>query len=281
MKQKFTLLLGCLMLLLSLSVSANAEADLPYVIDNACLLTQEEETSLEEKIQGLRQKYAMDVVILTVESLDGAAPQDFADDYFDDNGYGYGPDRSGVLLLLSMEERDWYISTSGEAILALTDYGIPLTMEPSLDAFSQGEYHPGFDVWLDSLSLFFDAYQNGTPLDGYAGPSGDDYHGDRESVVHYEGKRTPSVFLSIAIGLAAAFLAIWGMAAAMNTRRQQRSAGSYLKAGSYHLRTQRDFFLYSSISKTVRPSESSGGSGGSSIHHSSSGRSHGGGGGKF
>lgn len=282
MKQKFTFLLGCLVLLLSLSVSVSAEADLPYVIDNACLLLREEETSLEEKIQTLRQEYAMDIVIVTVESLGGATPQDYADDYFDDNGYGYGADRSGVLLLLCMEKQAWYISTSGDAIYALTDYGIQQSMQPALTFFSPGGYYLGFDTWLDTLPAYFDAYRNGTPIDGYADDSGDYYHGDRESVVHYESKRSPNIILSIVIGLVAAALAIWGMIAAMNTKRQQHGAGSYLKAGSYHLRTQRDFFLYSNVSKTARPSESSSHSGGgSSVHHSSSGRSHGGGGGKF
>lgn len=282
MKQKIAFLLGCLVLLLSLSVSAGAEVDLPCVIDNAGLLSWEEENAIEGKAQALRLEYEMDVVILTAETLDGATPQDFADDYFDDNGYGYGADRSGVLLLLSMEERDWYISTSGDAIYALTDYGIQQSMQLPLTYFSHDGYYLGFDTWLDTLPTYFDAYQSGAPIDGYADTSGDYYHGDQESVVHYEGKRSPNLLLSMGIGLFIAFLSVLGMVAAMNTKRQQHSAGDYLQAGSYHLRTQQDLYLYSNVSKTARPSESSGGSGGgSSVHHSSSGRSHGGGGGKF
>lgn len=280
MKRKFVLFFVCLGLLLSIAISGNAEADLPYVVDNAGLLLREEETSLEEKAQSLRQEYAMDVVIVTVESLDGATPQDYADDYFDENGYGYGDNRSGVLLLLSMEERDWYISTSGDAIYALTDYGIQQSMELALTYFSHNGYYLGFDTWLDTLPAYFDAYQNSAPIDGYADDSGDYYHGDRESVVHYEKERSPSIVLSIVIGLVAAGLGVFGMRAAMNTKHQQYGAGEYLS--DYHLRTQQDFFLYSNVSKTARPTESSGSSGGgSSVHHSSSGRSHGGGGGKF
>lgn len=279
MKRKFILIFLCLGLLLTIAVPGKAETDLPYVIDNAGLLLREEETSLEEKAQTLRQEYAMDVVILTVESLDGAIPQDYADDYFDDNGYGYGDDRSGVLLLLAMEERDWYISTSGDAIYALTDYGIQQSMQLPLTFFSHDGYYLGFDTWLDALPTYFDAYQKGAPIDGYADYSGNYYHGDRESVVHYKKNRSPSIILSIVIGLAAAGLGVLGMRAAMNTKRQQHGAGDYLD--DYHLRTQRDFFLYSNLSKTARPTESSGSGGGSSVHHSSSGRSHGGGGGKF
>lgn len=287
MKRKFTLLILCIGLLLSIAVPGNAESEPPYIIDNAYLLLREEETSLEEKAQTLRQEYGMDIVIVTVESLDGATPQDYADDYFDENGYGYGPDRSGVLLLLSMEERDWYISTSGDAIYALTDYGIQQSMELPLTYLSHDGYYLGFDTWLDALPTYFDAYRNGAPIDGYADDSGDYYHGDQESVVYYEEKHSPNLFLAMGLGLFFALLAMLGMLAAMNTKRQKYSAGDYLQAGSYRLRTQQDFFLYSNVSKTARPSESSGSSGhsssggGSSVHHSSSGRSHGGGGGKF
>lgn len=278
MKRKCILVFLCLGLLLTITVPGSAEADKPYVIDDAGLLLREEETSLEEKIQTLRQEYAMDVVIVTVESLDGATPQDYADDYFDENGYGYGDNRSGVLLLLAMRNRDWYISTSGDAIYALTDYGIQQSMELALTFFSHDGYYLGFDTWLDTLTTYFDSYQKGAPMDGYADFSGDYYHGDQENVVHYERKRSPSMVLSIVVGLAAASLSVLGMRAAMNTRRQQHGAEEYVD--NYHLRTQRDFYLYSNISKTPRPTQSSSG-GGSSIHHSSGGGSHGGGGGKF
>ena len=287
MKRKFTLLILCIGLLLSIAVPGNAESEPPYIIDNACLLLREEETSLEEKAQTLRQEYGIDVVIVTIESLGGATPQDYADDFFDENGFGYGADYSGVLLLLSMEERDWYISTSGDAIYALTDYGIQQSMQLPLTFFSHDGYYLGFDTWLDNLPAYFDAYQNGAPIDGYADTSGDYYHGDQESVVHYEEKYSPNLLVAMGFGLFVSLLSILGMLAAMNTKRQQHSAGDYLRAGSYHLRTQQDLYLYSNVTKTARQSESSGSSGhsssggGSSVHHSSSGRSHGGGGGKF
>ena len=72
------------------------------------------------------------------------------------------------------------------------------------------------------------------------------------------------------------------MRACMNTKRPQRSAGSYLNDSSYHLRTNRDLFLYSNVTKTrIQQESSSSGGGGSSVHTSSSGSTHGGGGGKF
>ena len=73
MKHKVICLILCLLLFPSLFLSAGAEQQ--YVIDNADLMSSSEEAALDEKAQALRQEYGMDVVILTVDSLDGNAPR--------------------------------------------------------------------------------------------------------------------------------------------------------------------------------------------------------------
>ncbi len=283
MKRKLFALLTALLLLICLPLSVCAD-EVFLVIDNADLLTAEEESALRLKALELRVPYQMDVVILTEDSLDGARPQDYADDYFDYNGYGLGPDRNGVLFLLAMEERELYISTSGDARYALTDYGIEMPPEIPLSYFGAEDYYGGFDAWLDALPEYFDAYQNGNPIDGQADYSDGFYHGDQEEVIYYEEEVTPSFFLSLIIGAVVAGISVLIMRTGMNTKRSQRGAADYLVQGSYRLNGQRDIFLYSNVTKRERPQPSSsnhGGGGGSSIHTSSSGRSHGGGGRKF
>ncbi len=284
MKRTLLALLTAWFLLLSLPCSALA-ADLPRVVDNAGLLTADQAEDLEAMAQSLGKEYGMDVVILTEYSLGSQSPQDYADDYFDDNGYGLGSEASGVLLLLAMENRDWYISTHGDALYALTDHGIQGSMEEALRYFGDGDYYGGFWVWLSTLGSYFAAWETGAPADGYAGYAPDAYHGYREETVYYDEPASPNLLLSLGIGLAAAGITLAVMASGMNTKGAQRGAASYLRDGSFHLRTRQDLFLYSSVTKTARPqNQSSGGSrsgGGSSVHRSSSGRRHGGGGGKF
>ena len=41
----------------------------------------------------------MDAVIVTSNNLNGKSQQDYADDYFDYNGYGVGKEKSGLLSL--------------------------------------------------------------------------------------------------------------------------------------------------------------------------------------
>lgn len=279
MKHKITCLIVCLLLLPSLFLTACVSQTQPYVVDNAGLLSSSEEAALEEKAQAIRQEYKMDAVILTVDSLDGKSPQDYADDYYDYNGYA----SSGVLFLLSMEERDWCIFTKGNAIYALTDYGIQQVGESALPYLKNDDYYGAFDAFLDALPTYFSAYSDGAPIDGYADTSGDYYHGDQEDVVYYEGQpRRVNILISIAFGAVIGAITVLIMRAAMNTKRPQRSAGSYLNDSSYHLRTNQDLFLYSNVTKTrIQQESSSSGGGGSSVHTSSSGSTHGGGGGKF
>lgn len=68
-------------------------------------MSDSEEAKLDSEIEKIRTNYDFDVVLLTVESLEGYTPEAFADDYYDYNGYGIGDNNDGVLFLISMEER--------------------------------------------------------------------------------------------------------------------------------------------------------------------------------
>lgn len=281
-----------LCLLLAVGMIPFAQASTPKVIDDAGLLTDSQRQKLEEKAQQIADEYDMDVVIVTVWSLNGKSAEAYADDYFDDNGYGIGSDYSGTLFLLSMKYRDWAISTCGDSIYALTDYGIELLFESCKDYLSDDDYYRAFDVYLDQLAGFYRAYEDGNPIDGYHNSDVDDYiiydPNDSAGVLHYDQKPTTAdlirmVVIGVVVGLAIGALVLLVMRGSMNTFRPQRNASSYIPDGSFRLTQSRDVFLYSNVTKTRRESSSSGGSrgGGSSIHRSSSGRSHGGRSGKF
>ena len=276
MTKKMTVLLVCLLLLSALVLPVSAQMG-SYVTDQAGLLLPEEIASLEEKAAALSADYGIDAVILTVDSLDGQRAQNYADDYYDNHGYR----DDGVLFLLAMTEREWYISTSGSMIYTLTDYGIQQVGEQVVSCFAEGYWYTGLYEFLDQLPYYLDAYESGAPVDGYADYSGDYYHGDQEAVVYYEKESSPNFFYSLLAGLAAAGISLAVMRGSMNTKRSQRNAGAYLEEGSWNLYQHRDLFLYSNVTKTRRQQSNSGGGGGSSVHRSSGGRRHGGGGGKF
>lgn len=284
MKRKVLCVFLCILLLCGTAVSASADT-LPKVVDNAGLLTDSQLSALEEKAAALWDSCRLDVVIVTVNSLDGKSVQTYADDYYDDNGYGYGDDYSGILLLLAMETREWYISTCGEANYIFTDYGLDEMGQEMLPQLSSGDYSGAFDTWLELIPIYCERYDSGRPIDGYVGPDAYEPEGG-DRIVH----ATPSqgttfvsrILIAVVAGAVVALVVVLIMGSRMNTAKAQKYAGQYMRNGSYHLHTHRDMFLYSRVSRT-RKQESSGGSrgGGSSVHRSSGGRSHGGRGGRF
>lgn len=253
----------CAVLALSLPFAALAEAA-PRVVDEAGLLTDSEERRLEEKIAEIAVEYRFDVVIVTENSLGGKRPIAFADDYFDYNGYGYGPGRDGILFLISMEDRDWVISTRGYGITAFTDYGCDYIGEQVRPYLSDGEYGEAMEQFLDLSEDFLAQASTGTPYDKN----------------HEKKNPLRTIAFSAVIGLITASVVTLVLKSQLKSRRPQASANQYVRNGSFVLRDNRDYFLYSHVTKTRRASESSGG-GGSSTHIGSSGASHGGSSGKF
>ena len=97
---------------------------LPRLTDEADLLTDEEEELLLKQLDEISERQNCDVVVAAVDGLDGKSAMEYADDFYDYNGYGMGNERDGIILLVSMEERDWWISTCGFGITAFTDDGL-------------------------------------------------------------------------------------------------------------------------------------------------------------
>ena len=255
-------LISLILFLLILSASIpSAYALSNQVNDHAGLMTYDEIDELEALTETISASTGLDLVILAVNDLGGQSPASFADDYYDSNGYS----DDGILFLLAMAERDWYISTCGEAIRIFDDRDIDALLDAGLPYFSGGDYFNGFCEVLHNV----DRIASGRAVQAST-HSAASVRSDRAS-----GKM---ILISMVIGTAVSGIVILIMRSSMNTKRRQRGAADYLTPGSYHLRTRQDIFLYSNVTKTPRQQNTS--SGGSS-HMSSSGRSHGGGGTKF
>ena len=263
MKKQFGILLLSVLMIIAMTVSA-ASASMPRLVDDADLLADYEEAAILSMLDEVSERQEMDVVIVTADTLNGKSPMAYADDFFDYNGYGMGYSYDGVLLLVSMEDRDVYISTSGYGITAFTDAGIDWLQDAIIYDLSSGDYADAFEIFVLECDYYISQAKQGQPID----------------IADYEEAPDHGFRLLVAavIGLIAALIVTGSMKGQLKTIAQQ-SAGAYVKNGSFQLTDSRELFLYRNVTRTVRQTESSGG--GSSTHRSSSGRSHGGGGRKF
>jgi len=260
-KRIFSLLI---LAVLCVAVALPVSAVYPRLVDEADLLTDTQYNDLQSLLEEVSNRQRLDVVIVTVNSLGGKSPMQFADDYYDSHNYGFGADRDGVLLLVSMEDRDWWISTSGYGITAFTDAGIDYLADRFLSDLSDGFYADAFETFVHGCDEFITAAKNGQPIDIHSLPKEDFRIGK-------------TLLTGLVIGLVVALVVTGIWKGQLKTVRMQTAAADYIKKDSMKITQSNDLYLYRHVTKTKRETNS----GGSSTHRSSSGRSHGGGGGKF
>ena len=273
-------LLPMLFALLLLPMVALADAQ---VIDQANLFSATEIQQMETIMERIESKHQVDMVVLTTYKVPNDSSEsmwrvrDYADDFYDQGGYGMGEDNSGMLILLDMNNRVIWLSTGGVMIDYITDSREESIIDAGYDNLRRGNYGQAL---IDSL----------TQVERYM------EKGRQEGTFRYDeatGKRlsglynalTPAELLVAGAAGVGAALAIWlSVGSAYNLKG---STYSYdLNANSsVELTRDDEHFVRQYTTRTPRNtgSSSSGGrsSGGSGVHTSSGGVSHGGGGRRF
>lgn len=278
MKNKHRIAASFLTLVFSLSVVAfcapavvvKAADDKIRLVDQAELLSESEEAALSERLDEISERQKLDVVIVTVDSLEGADVVAYADDYFDYNGYGFGEEKDGILFLISMEERDWCISTSGYGITAFTDAGQEYLSEKFLPYLSDGAYADAFGIFADWCDDYITQARAGTPY-------------DVDNIPVEPFSPLGALIIAVVVGFVVSFIVTGIMRLGLHSVFSEPAADSYMKKDSLRLTKNYDLFLYKNVIRTEKPKETStsGSSGGSTTHVSSSGNTHGGSSGKF
>ena len=263
MTKKIIAILFALMLCVLSVVPAFALSDMPRLVDDSDVLSAEEETALLSRLDGVSEAHQFDLVVVIVDDFAGMSAMDYADDFFDYNGYGYGDGRDGSLLLIGVNEDYRWISTSGYGITAFTDAGIQYIGSEIVSDIQSGFYYDAIDSYITLCDEFLTQSESGAPYDSNTLPKG------KFPVLF-------SLFVSIVIGFVVALIAVLVMKGQLKSVRRQSAASNYLKAGSMNVTESRDVFLYRNVTKVKKAENNS--SSGSSTHRSSSGRSHGGGG---
>ena len=251
-----------------LAAASGGFSDKAYrVNDRADLLSESEEAALLSKADSTAVSLNFDIAIFTTESLgDYYYAGDYADDLFDYNDFGYGETRDGILLLISMEERDVYISTSGYGLTAFTEDGIDYILDQITPSLSKGDYSTAFFTFVELCEDFVTQARTDKPY--------------TRSTLPREPLSPMALVVCAIIGLVIALIAVGSMKARLHSVRSQAAAGSYVRENSLNITDSRELFLYRKVSRVAKASDSSS-RGGGGTHTSSSGRTHGGGGGKF
>jgi len=224
------------------------------VIDEADILTDSEEKELDAKIATIEQSHKVRILIGTMKTTDGTPLGKIANNVVDQI-----PGESGtIVLLLSMKERDWYISTDNKMRVRITDgKGVEYLSGEFLPDLKEGKYAAAFTAFAATTDEMLTYYEKeGEPYD------------------------PANAFNLMALGIALACALILGaviyyqlLATASNVTFAAE-ADAYLNHDSFQLMRSEDDFLYTTVTRRDKPKKESSSS-------SSRDSSHGGGGGKF
>lgn len=254
------------------------------VFDEAEVLSDKEEEKLRKLIAKAEEKIHADIVIVTIDqSVEGKMAkeyygyrfedkasnmQDIADDFYDDNKFGYDDDEYSGALLLS----NWYLSGTKDS----QRYVHLSTTGAVMDKFSNRMINQVIDKFAEVILA------GGSPYRAYKSYV--------DNMVTLMGGGLPSyVMLIFALAavivpiiVASIFIAVKSIS---KEGKVTTNVNTYVSQNTGN-RTMRDDFIRKNVtSRRIPKSTSSGGgvrsSGGGGGHISSSGRSHGGGGRSF
>ena len=238
---------------------------LPRLTDEAGLLEAEDAQELEADLDALSKELSFDVNIHTTENLGKKDVVAYADDFYDYNGFGYGENRDGILLVICMSTHDWYISTTGEGITAFTDAGIQYLGNEIINDLSSENYTKAFNTFVDYAEDYVLEERNGQPYDA-----------DHLPTKFFD---PDSLIVGGITGAIVAFFMARRKKEDLTTVAPRDNAYDYVAENGVTVAYQNEHFVRTDIREIALTDDTE--AGGSSTHVSSSGTTHGGGGGKF
>ncbi|OLU45015.1 TPM domain-containing protein [Dubosiella newyorkensis] len=153
--------IGLLLSIFSCSIYAQSEA-IPihnYVNDYAGILSSEKEDELNQAGKEFEEKTGSQIVIITTDSLDGKDPMKVAADSGNEAGIGNKDLDNGVVILVSMEDKQRFVATGSGIQGTLSDIVTEHLQEKYLvPAFQDGDYEKGLS---DLYYGIMDAIQYG------------------------------------------------------------------------------------------------------------------------
>jgi len=115
-----------------------------FVNDYADVILSSDEAQLNTISQELKNANTAEMAIVTINSLDGKSVEEFAQELFTKWGIGQASSDNGVLILMSINDRDWRVQTGYGVEGVLTDSLARRIMEnEAVPEFRNGNYGLG------------------------------------------------------------------------------------------------------------------------------------------
>ena len=234
---------------------------LPLVLDQAGILSEDERSTLQTQAERISETYSCNVHIVILDDMENFSLSNSIESCAEEirTGYslGFGTGKDCVMLLMSMEERDYDLCAYGDfGNASFTDYGKDTLENEFLDNFGDNDWFGGFSDYLSKSDEILAMSAAGTPLD--------------------VGTVPVSPLISLAISLLLGFLIAFAVCMVIKQKmkavKEKTRAEEYVADGGANITYRYDQYTHTTESRVYDPPTKSSGSGGTS--RSSSGHSH-------
>jgi len=232
------------------------------IFDEADILTETEEYSLQKYMDKVSKEKQVDIVIVTTNDAEGKYPREYAENFYKTHDFGYeDSDGTGLLYLISLDK-----SVTGNRELWMT------TAKEAKDYFSESRIDSVLDNIYNTLTADEELNYYGSCNEFIKGI--EKYMNVSESVPVFLTKWYSKLGIALVITLIIFFILIFNFGGKKTT-----TAETYLNVNSIKRNIKEDTYMYTNTTKTKIEKSSS--SSGSSSGGSSSGGGYGGGGRSF
>lgn len=143
---------------LALAIAPAVAADLlpltGRVVDYAGMIDTATEAALTARLEAFEQKSSDQIVVATINSLEGDSIEDFANRQFRAWGLGQAGEDNGILLLVARDDRKMRIEVGYGLEGTLTDLHSKLIIENTMvPAFRAGDFSGGISRAVDDIIL--------------------------------------------------------------------------------------------------------------------------------
>lgn len=255
MKRWIYCMMALFLIGIPVSVSAAGETP-PYVYDQSDIISTSTEQEFTEYASRYAEEYEVGIYLVVLDDwtvLEGTDVLSGAKAFYTSGGYGYGEGKDGILLFLSMKERDYAIFAMGaKGNPYFSDYALTKIEESFLDDFAENDFDIGALDYLENAVVCLAMAEEGTPLNADNDP---------------DNEMGMAAKIAIVIGVPCAIAGMVCLIFASQMKSvKKKNANAYISRGGLDVYLRNDKFTHSTVVRTKIQKASSGSSRGSSGH---------------
>ena len=252
MKKRLMIFMLIALLAIGMAFPASADEETYYepsfIYDSAGILLADEVMDLDQMAYDTFVNHGCAVYIITIDDytdLGYGDDIDFAAENVlgsDDYPAGIGEGANYILLLLSLNDRDYAISVLGEkAEAAFGDYARSKLADAFLPQLADDNWSGAFETYISTCNEYLTLAENGEPV---------------------EKSPVSSIIIAVLVSCAVALIVCLILKSKMKTVHHKTEAREYVSPGGLNLTGSYD--TYTGTTRTSRTIETSSGSSGSS-----------------